>query len=135
MRVEQVYRQSLQMAHFVANRWHIPITPGQDGMRYALFLFDSSVLRDCLAIRLGERRVRSLSCVHSRLLGGREERSQKEHGINNPYIGYKVSGTNLCNRGLRCVSMLSSLPRVLAGCSMSLSKASTQCDRPWIRFQ
>jgi hypothetical protein len=24
MRVEQVYRQSLQMAHFVANRCHIP---------------------------------------------------------------------------------------------------------------
>jgi hypothetical protein len=47
--VEQVYRQSLQMAHFVANRRHIPITPGQDGMRYALFLFNSSVLRDCLA--------------------------------------------------------------------------------------
>src|SRR5713101_6440944 len=26
MRVEQVYRQSLQMAHFVANRCHIPST-------------------------------------------------------------------------------------------------------------
>jgi hypothetical protein len=51
---------------------------------------------------------------------------QKEHGINDPYISYKISGTSLCNRGLRYVSMLSSLPRVLAGCSMCLSKAGTQ---------
>jgi hypothetical protein len=34
---------------------------------------------------------------------------QKEHGINNPYISYKISGTSLCNRGLRYVPMLSSL--------------------------
>jgi hypothetical protein len=139
MRLEQVYRQSLQMAHFVANRWHSPITPGQDGMRYALFLFDSSVLRDCLA---HQARRASDSTVGLCPLASHfafpcvleeEERSQKEHGINNPYIGYKVSGTSLCNRGLRCVSMLSSLPRILAGCSMCLSKA--RCDRPWIRFQ
>ena len=76
-----------------------------------------------------------ISCGFSLRLRGREERLQNEHGINNPCIGYKVSGTSLCNRGLRCVSMLSSLRRVLAGCSMCLSKASTQCDRPWIRFQ
>jgi hypothetical protein len=36
------------------------VTPGQDGMRYALFLFNCSILKTAWRIRLGERRVRPL---------------------------------------------------------------------------
>src|SRR5260370_5128373 len=124
------------------NRLHIPLNPSQDGMRYGLVLFNSSAFRDCLAHQARRASGSTVGAVSTGVsfrfsLLLEEERSapKKRNGINNPYIGYKVSDTNLCNRGLRCVSMLSSLPRVLAGCSMSLSKASTQCDRPWIRFQ
>ena len=48
------------------------VTPGQDGMRYALFLFNSSVLRDCLAHQA--RRASGSTVVPSQLFASRPGR-------------------------------------------------------------
>ena len=48
------------------------VNPGQDGMRYALFLFNSSVLRDCLAHQA--RRASGSTVVPSQLFASRPGR-------------------------------------------------------------
>ena len=47
MRVEQVYRQSLQMAHFVANRCHTPFIAASI-LRFAM---SAEVVDDRLQVR------------------------------------------------------------------------------------